>query len=241
MYNSNIPTDRKLPSSRELIKSTISATVVAAVLLITTVLPAEYGIDPTGIGQAIGLKKMGEIKVQLAEEATAENRSNNDLLPAEKTQEQLQRNEQKLDENTMILTERESEDRDRQRLSEKRGETQEKAASKSLEKIDISWNDQVSVSIEPGQGVEFKLVMEKGAKVWFEWTANGSQLNFDAHGNGDGRSIQYDKGRGVTQNEGVLTAAFNGDHGWFWRNRTNQTVTLTLKTKGDYLKLKRTA
>ncbi|MFH2060318.1 MAG: hypothetical protein ABIJ59_15650 [Pseudomonadota bacterium] len=230
MYNSNIPTHRDLPSNRKLIKSTIFAAVVAAVLLITTVLPAEYGIDPTGIGQAIGLKKMGEIKVQLAEEAAAE-----------KTQALLQKDEQKLDEITMVPTERESTDRDRQDLSEKRGGTQEKEATKSPEKIAASWKDQVSVSLKPGQGVEFKLVMEKGAKAWFEWTANGSQLNFDAHGNGDGRSIQYDKGRGVPKDEGVLNAAFKGDHGWFWRNRTDQTVTLTLKTKGEYLKLKRTA
>ena len=70
MYNSNIPSDRELPSSQKLIKSTIFAGVVAAILLITTVLPAEYGIDPTGIGNAIGLKKMGEIKVSLEKEAT---------------------------------------------------------------------------------------------------------------------------------------------------------------------------
>ena len=84
-------------------------------------------------------------------------------------------------------------------------------------------------------------MMDKGAKAWFEWTANGSKLNFDAHGNGGGRSVQYESGRGVPQDEGVLEAAFKGDHGWFWRNRMNKKVTLTLKTKGDYSKLKRTA
>ena len=36
------------------------------------VLPAEYGIDPTGVGRALGLTQMGEIKVQLAEEAKIE-------------------------------------------------------------------------------------------------------------------------------------------------------------------------
>ena len=39
--------------------------LIAAGLLITTVLPAEYGIDPTGVGRALGLARMGEIKVSL--------------------------------------------------------------------------------------------------------------------------------------------------------------------------------
>jgi len=42
------------------------------VLLLTTVLPAEYGIDPTGAGRVLGLTQMGEIKVRLAREAAAD-------------------------------------------------------------------------------------------------------------------------------------------------------------------------
>lgn len=44
-----------LPSTGRLLKATAVATVVAAVLLFTTILPAEYGIDPTGIGTRLGL------------------------------------------------------------------------------------------------------------------------------------------------------------------------------------------
>jgi hypothetical protein len=45
------------------------AAAVAGVLLLTVVLPAEYGIDPTGAGRVLGLTQMGEIKVRLAREA----------------------------------------------------------------------------------------------------------------------------------------------------------------------------
>jgi len=62
MYNSNIPTDRELPSSTKLLKSTVIAAVTASILLICVVLPAEYAIDPTGIGRIVGLTSMGEIK-----------------------------------------------------------------------------------------------------------------------------------------------------------------------------------
>jgi len=32
---------------------------------------------------------------------------------------------------------------------------------------------------------------------------------------------------------GGRTAAFTGNHGWFWRNRTAAPVTFTLRTGGD--------
>ena len=41
-------------------------------LLVTVVLPAEYGIDPTGAGRLLGLNEMGEIKTQLHQEAEAD-------------------------------------------------------------------------------------------------------------------------------------------------------------------------
>lgn len=45
------------------------ALVVAAALLVSVVLPAEYGIDPTRVGRMLGLTQMGEIKMRLAREA----------------------------------------------------------------------------------------------------------------------------------------------------------------------------
>jgi hypothetical protein len=69
MYNNDLPTRAELPSTIKLLQSTLVAAIVALVLLITTVMPSEFGIDPTGVGRLLGLKKMGEIKTQLAEEA----------------------------------------------------------------------------------------------------------------------------------------------------------------------------
>ncbi len=72
MYNSNMPTNEDLPSTGKLIKSTILAAIAAGVLLVTVVMPSEYGIDPTGMGQMLGLTEMGEIKNELAQEAAAD-------------------------------------------------------------------------------------------------------------------------------------------------------------------------
>ena len=43
------------PSGRALLKATLIALVVAGIVLVVAVLPAEYGIDPLGTGRAIGL------------------------------------------------------------------------------------------------------------------------------------------------------------------------------------------
>lgn len=66
------PNPADLPSSAKLIKSTIVAAVVAVFLLVVAILPAEYGIDPTGVGTVLGLTKMGEIKTSLAHEVATQ-------------------------------------------------------------------------------------------------------------------------------------------------------------------------
>ncbi len=51
------------------VKALLWAGGVAALLLVTVVLPAEYGIDWTGAGRLLGLTKMGEQKVAAAKAA----------------------------------------------------------------------------------------------------------------------------------------------------------------------------
>jgi len=81
MYNSDTPLRAELPSSRQLLRSTVLAAVSALAILVTVVLPAEYGIDPTGLGRVLGLTDMGEIKTRLAQEA-AEDAAASRMAPA---------------------------------------------------------------------------------------------------------------------------------------------------------------
>ena len=59
MYNTDLPTRAELPSSASLLRSTILAILGAAAILVTVVLPADYGIDPTGAGRMLGLDRHG--------------------------------------------------------------------------------------------------------------------------------------------------------------------------------------
>lgn len=51
-------------SSKTLIKASITALIVAIVTLVIFILPAEYNIDPTGIGKQLGVTKIAQASAQ---------------------------------------------------------------------------------------------------------------------------------------------------------------------------------
>lgn len=55
------------PSLATLAKTTALALVVAAVLLVTIVMPAEYGVDPIGTGRWLGLTEIASPTVSVAD------------------------------------------------------------------------------------------------------------------------------------------------------------------------------
>lgn len=235
MYNAQLPSRAELPSSGQLLRSTIIALVSAAIILVTIVLPSEYAIDPTGIGAKLGLTQMGEIKMQLVAEAEADAKAQaaNAVSSAAPATAQ----------STTPVTPPSSSEPATVAVARTPtppvAQTATQPADPEKPAALVGKSDEVSFTLKPGQGAEIKLVMKAGAKANYSWTANGAVVNFDTHGDGGGRSITYEKGRGVPSDEGVLEAAFEGNHGWFWRNRTKSDVTVTLKTSGDYIELKR--
>ena len=225
MYNTDMPSREELPSTAKLLRSTFIAAIVALILLVTVVMPAEYAIDPTGAGQFLGLTEMGEIKEQLAEEAAA-------------------------DENAQMVAVQSPASQPAPAVAEPIAEPAaepEVAAQPEPAPVEETasapaepqWQDEVRVVLTPSEGTEFKLTMEEGAVARFSWVSEGGPINFDTHGDGSGQSISYEKGRGVPEDEGELEAAFTGNHGWFFRNRNDQDITLVLRTGGDYGELKK--
>lgn len=65
------PAIGELPNKTILNRATLIGVGVAAVLLVTVVLPAEYGIDKTGVGRLLGLTEMGRMKRAAAQETAA--------------------------------------------------------------------------------------------------------------------------------------------------------------------------
>jgi len=224
MYNTDMPSREELPSTAKLIRSTIIAIIVALVLLVTVVMPAEYALDPTGAGRLLGLNEMGEIKEQLAEEAAADEAA------------QLVTVESAVEPQAPEAAEPEAAEPTQETAPAPEPEvaTVEEEPASEPTPTEPQWQDEVRVVLTPGEGTEYKLTMEEGAVARFSWVSEGGPINYDTHGDGSGQSISYEKGRGVPEDKGELTAAFTGNHGWFFRNRNDNDITLVLRTGGDY-------
>lgn len=194
MYNSNIPDKQEIPSSKQLLKSTMLAAIVAVVLLVCVVMPAEYGIDPTGAGKVIGLQRMGEIKVSLAREEAADRAQDKETL----------------DQSATTTTEAKA--------------------------VPTQQNHEMQVVLAPDEGTEIKLAMAEGGTVKYEWWTDGGKATFDAHADSKALAIDYHSYSKGSEEKmaGSLEAAFDGSHGWYWRNRTSEPLTITLKTDGMY-------
>ncbi|WP_291215904.1 transmembrane anchor protein [Hydrogenophaga sp.] len=215
MYNSDSPTRAELPTSKQLVRSTILAAVSAVVLLVAVVLPAEYGVDPTGIGRVLRMTDMGEIKQQLAAEAEADAATAASPAPAQPSEAATGM------------------------PSANAPQAQPPAPAPAPQAPAVTWRDEMPFTLTPGEGTEIKLKMTEGSKAQYSWVVEGGEVNFDTHGDAPGKSISYEKGRGVAADEGVLEAAFTGNHGWFWRNRGQADVKVILRTAGDYTDISR--
>ena len=199
MFNAHKPSENVLPTSSQLLKSTIIALFVAVALLLCIVIPAEYGTDPTGVGALLGLKKMGEIKVSLEQEALKEKPKFDDYIS---TNEEMR----------------------------ERPETS------------IGYKDVKEFVIAPDDAIEIKLEMEKGSIATYRWKTQSEGLNYNLHGDGykgSQKSTTYKKGRMMCSDTGEFKAEFDGYHGWFWRNRNSEAVTVILETDGQYIQIKR--
>jgi len=204
MFNAEKPNLADLPTTKQLLRSTALAAGAAIAILVTVVLPAEYDIDPTGIGGVLGLSEMGEIKTQLAEEAEADR-----------------------------LMELEAEEQS-SLMNDIFGLFVGAAHAQEAE----VWRDETSFTLAPGDSAEWKLVMEEGQTVEYRMLVEGGRVNFDMHGHGGGQSVTYEKGRGSTGDEGEIVAEFDGEHGWFWRNRDSSDATVTVQVRGEYAEFK---
>ena len=199
MFNTQKPSENDLPSSSQLLKSTIIALVVGGVLLLCVVIPAEYGKDPTGVGELLGLKKMGEIKIRLGKESLNEDQVFNENISFK---DEIREDTETTEEN----------------------------------------HDVLEFILKPDEAIEIKLEMIEGSLVKYNWKTHNGGLNYNLHGDGykgSRQSITYKKGLITSSDSGEIIPEFDGYHGWFWRNRNNTAVSVTLETVGDYIQTKK--
>lgn len=208
MFNAQRPRLEDLPTSRQLVRATLLAVAAALAILVAIILPAEHGVDPTGIGRVLGLTQMGEIKAQLAEEAEQDAQAETAASIAAQAEAPA----------TAVAP-----------------PSTPAPASTAAQRSDTT-----TLTLAPGEGAEVKVTAGKGAQIGFSWSVAGGRVNYDTHGDAPGIDYHgYGKGKQSAGEQGTLTAAFDGKHGWFWRNRSDAPVTVTLRTQGDYSEVRR--
>jgi hypothetical protein len=152
-------------------------------LLVVAVLPAEYNIDPTGLGKKLGLTVLSQSADSTVKASV--------ISCPEQTQSP-------------------------------------------------QWKDTIVILVPPKKGLEYKFYVQKGEALEFTWETNGESLYFDFHGEPEGDTTGYFKSYKLsTQNQssGTLSVPFTGVHGWYWENKTNKPISITLKTRGKYKKI----
>lgn len=110
-------------------------------------------------------------------------------------------------------------------------------AEKAQAMQQLDWKDTITVVLPARSETEYKVHLTQGATFEYAWNTDGESLFFDFHGDVEGDAAgsfeSFEKGT-AAQASGLLTAKFNGPHGWYWKNATRSPVTITLKVKGDY-------
>lgn len=188
---------------KSIIKQVVIALVIGAVLLVSAVLPAEYGIDPLGIGKATGFSKL-YVPEGSAPVAGAQPHK---ILQLENVGSPADVAKPATADNPPPATQ----------LAER--------------------TDEVDVVIPAGEGLEYKINMLKYGQLKYEWITDKGELYFDFHGEVKNNSNYFESYTIAYSNNmvGSLIAPFEGPHGWYFKNNSNEDVTVKIKMKGQYL------
>jgi hypothetical protein len=211
MSRVNAPQPSELPSPARLRRATLAAVFGAIFLTLVVVLPAEKGIDVTGLGRIIGLTEMGLTKLQLAQE----------LAEAE-SERLLAHLADSADAAEALAMARDSASGAGAAASASPG------ARADITVIDV-----------PSAGTaELLLRATRGSRVRYSWKSDGGVVDYVVKGDSlapvPASFHPYSRGFASSEKIGVIVAAFDGKHGWYWRNTTDSAVRITLHTSGHY-------
>ena len=103
--------------------------------------------------------------------------------------------------------------------------------------------DSRELKLGPGEGLEIKYHMQKGAGMVYSWSSN-AKVFYEFHGEPDVKpagapedyfeSYEKDDAVGKNQANGTFTSPSTGIQGWFWDNESSVPVTIKLFTAGFY-------
>lgn len=210
--------DTHVVPKRELLRGTVYAAIVAAVILTIAVLPAEYGIDPTGLGKAMGLTKLH------ADSGTPAVANNSAAVQAPAA---------------VVPAAGAAVPAGGSPRSTVSAPGEQRALTISSRPSPPYRTDDMEILVAPGKGVEVKTLLAKGETLIYTWkTKDAALLNHDFHGEPvNAKENEFESfilEREVSESRGTLIAPFTGVHGWYWKNKSAVPVTVALRASGFY-------
>jgi len=196
----------------KIIKATIISFIVGGILLVVAVLPAEYGMDPTGAGELLGFSRLYVPETNQTDDLGAMVSTAN--LP-------------------LIKLEKAGSGPNVPRPVE--------ADYPAPETQLATREDETKVIVPAGKGIEFKINILKYGKIKYEWTTHNNEvLYFDFHGEvkqeKEVKEVYFESYTIANSNNmvGTFLAPYEGKHGWFFRNTGDEDVVVNLRLKGQY-------
>jgi hypothetical protein len=201
------------PSARRLWMSVLSAVVLAALVLLVVVLTAEYGVDPTGAGQRLGLTQLAAPRA--ADIQLSDNLGGNEGIAAASA--------------TVP-------DAGKPLPLPNPAVSQLHATGPKSETVRITLPEyaqtEVKAVLAANQVIAYAWKVDKGL-VYVDFHGHSPDwANQEAF-------VRYQEVKdGTAGASGSLVAPFAGEHGWYWLNLSEHPVVITLDISGYYQQIK---
>ena len=104
----------------------------------------------------------------------------------------------------------------------------------------------IEINVKPREELEYKAKLAAGEPMLYSWIAQGGgSMYYEFHGEpteGEwpkGYFRSYEIVQSSETANGSFVAPFTGMHGWYWRNLSDQPLTIVLEVSGYFTKLGR--
>jgi len=198
------PYEVEPPSGKRLLRTTLLALVGAALVLIVVVLPAEYGIDPTGIGKAAGLTAL---------RAPTRTLEVKDVIGGNETYRAVEIPE--FGQPVPLPNPAVHQDEP------------QPFASRTLEvMIPAGKETEIKTVLKANKMILYTWSVDRGG-VYTDFHGHDPEA-------GNEYFVRYKEQQEGTGNHGSLVAPFAGEHGWYWLNYNDFPIVITLTVEGYF-------
>lgn len=198
------------PSKNTLLKGGIVALIIAFLVTFILVLPAEYGVDPTGIGEKLGLVDLAATDTSAEDDPYASTRMVEGNWPEPPADFDYYEPE--------VLGDPYSHSQD----------DDFKTETLTI-KLDVGEQVEYKAVMQRGDALVYRWQLDDGI-VYTDFHADPGE---GAEGYPDRYFIRYKEGE-ESGSAGSLVAPFDGNHGWYWLNIENNPIEITLEVSGFY-------